>query len=112
MRVDFEFYATLRDAVGRRRLTREVPEGTTVGDALSAVAEEFPDLRALLFDAEGRIRPHVNVLRNDEPVHALSGADTPLSAGDTVGATPGVAGGRACTYECGRRGAHTGGACA
>ena len=93
MRVDFEFYGTLRDAVGRRHLAREVAERETVEEALSEVADEHPGLRSLLFDAKGHIRPHITVFRNDVPIASLEGADTPLSAGDAVGATPGVAGG-------------------
>jgi len=72
MRVEFEFYATLRDAVGEGHLVREVHEDATVGEALTVVSEEFPALRSLLFDGEGRIRPHVNVLRNSDPVYALA----------------------------------------
>ncbi|WP_254534906.1 ubiquitin-like small modifier protein 1 [Halomarina litorea] len=104
MRVDFEFYATLRECVGERHIVRDMPEGATVGEALSSVADEFPNLHGLLFDAEGRLRPHINVLRNDEPLHTLDGADTSLSTGDTVGATPGVAGGAGRTTRAGHGG--------
>ena len=89
--VEFEFYATLRDAVGERTVTRDVTEGTTVADALRALDEEFPSLRSLLFDGDGRLRPHVSVLVDGERVEG----DRELSGGETVGAAPAVAGGTA-----------------
>ncbi|MFC5973057.1 ubiquitin-like small modifier protein 1 [Halomarina salina] len=87
--VDFEFYATLRDAVGERTLTRDVESGTTVAESLRTLGEEFPSLRSLLFDGDGRLRPHVSVLVDGERVEG----DRRLSGGETVGAAPAVAGG-------------------
>ncbi|MFD1515307.1 ubiquitin-like small modifier protein 1 [Halomarina rubra] len=94
--VEFEFYATLRDAVGERSLTRAVPEGTTVAEALGTLGEEFPSLRPLLFDGDGRLRPHVSVLVDGERVDG----DRSLDGGETVGAAPAVAGGSAPATEC------------
>lgn len=87
--VEFEFYATLRDAVGERTLTRTVPAGATVTESLRTLGEEFPSLPPLLFDGEGRLRPHVSVLVDGERVEG----DRTLSGGETVGAAPSVAGG-------------------
>ncbi|MFC6835570.1 ubiquitin-like small modifier protein 1 [Halomarina ordinaria] len=93
MRVQFEFYGTLRDAVGERQFAREVPDDATVTAALRAVATDHESLAPLVFDGEGRLRPHVNVLVNGESVRARAGGATPLAADDTVGAAPAVAGG-------------------
>ncbi|MFC7154583.1 ubiquitin-like small modifier protein 1 [Halomarina halobia] len=95
MSVQFELYGTLRDAVGERRLAREVPAAATVEVALREVTDEYPPLGSLVFDGDGRLRPHLNVLVNGENVRDLAGGKTRLSAGDTVGAVPSVAGGRA-----------------
>lgn len=94
--VEFEFYATLRDAVGERTVARTVPRGTSVAEALRSLGEEYPSLTPLLFDGEGRLRPHVSVLVDGERVES----DRSLSGGETVGAAPAVAGGTAA----GRRG--------
>lgn len=94
MRAEFEFHATIREAVGEKRLSREIPDDATVGEALHAVAADHDSLDGLLFDGEGRFRSHLNVLRNGEEVRSLDGPTTPLDEGDTVVVMPGVAGGR------------------
>ena len=89
--VEFEFYATLEDAVGEETVTRDVESGTTVAEALRSLGEEYPSLQSLLFDGEERLRPHVSVLVDGERVEG----DRALSGGETVGAAPAVAGGAA-----------------
>lgn len=47
----------------------------TVAEALAAVFQDNPKLRHYLLDDQGRLRRHVNVFVNSEPVadrHALS----------------------------------------
>ncbi|WP_276257599.1 ubiquitin-like small modifier protein 1 [Haloglomus litoreum] len=91
--VTFEFYATVRDAVGEKTLPWSVEAGTTVNDALRAVATDHPDLHSLLFTSEGRLRPHINVSRNEVPIRDLDGADTELAPDDRVTVAPSVSGG-------------------
>lgn len=95
MHVEFVTYATIRDSVGEKRLDRELPEGTTVGEALSALADDHERLGPLLFDSDGDIRNTVNVLVDEENVRNGQGAATPLVDGSTVSIAPGVAGGDA-----------------
>jgi molybdopterin synthase sulfur carrier subunit len=92
MRVTCEFHATVRDAVGERRIEREVSEGTTVRALLDQLDAEHDRLSPLLFDGEGCLRPNVNVLVADDPVRDADG--TELSDGDTLILAPSVAGGR------------------
>jgi molybdopterin synthase sulfur carrier subunit len=94
MQVEFEFYATIRDAVGEAAETRTVESGATVEEALAALVEAHPDVRPLLYDGEGRVRPNINVLVDGTNIRDAEGPETPLSAGTTVGVVPGVAGGR------------------
>ncbi|MFD1587622.1 ubiquitin-like small modifier protein 1 [Halorientalis brevis] len=105
MQITFACYATIRDAIGQKSLHREVTKGTTVGDALTTLADEFDDLGPLLFDSSGELRANVNVLVNDENVRTLDGPATVLSDGDTVGIAPGVAGGSASNVHGKARGA-------
>jgi molybdopterin synthase sulfur carrier subunit len=94
MRVEFVTYATIRDSIGEKRLERELEAGTTVGEALSELAADHEALAPLLFDGDGDLRPHVNVLVDEENIRNGDGPSTALSDGATVSLAPGVAGGR------------------
>jgi molybdopterin synthase sulfur carrier subunit len=100
--VTFEFYGTVRDAVGEKTVTSEAA-GRTVNAALRAVAEEHPDLYSLLFTSEQRLRPHINVSRDETPIRDLDGPETVLAAGDLVTVAPSVSGGADGTATAPRR---------
>lgn len=91
--VTFEFYGTVRDAVGEKTIARDLDPGTTVNAALRTVAADHPDLYSLLFTSEERLRPHINVSRNGEPIRELDGPDTALEPDDLVTVAPSVSGG-------------------
>jgi sulfur-carrier protein len=67
--------------------------GDTVGEVLSALAEEYPDTREQLFAADGDLNRYVNVYLNDEDVRVLNGLDTAVTDSDTVVILPAMAGG-------------------
>jgi adenylyltransferase/sulfurtransferase len=69
-------------------------QGSTVGEALSALTSEFPDLRKQLYSDEGKLRSFVNVYVNDEDIRYLRKEATPLGQNDTVSIVPSIAGGR------------------
>ena len=46
--------------------------GATVGEVLSALTSQFPDLRKQIFNDEGKLRSFVNVYLNDEDIRYLS----------------------------------------
>lgn len=93
MDVEFVSYATVRDAIGKKSVTLSLSAGTTVEDALRELAAEYDGLESLLFKSDGEVRPHVNVLVNEENIRSLDGRTTVLENGDTVAVAPGVAGG-------------------
>lgn len=66
----------------------------TVGEALSHLVAQFPDLRKHLFSEDGRLRSFVNVYLNDEDIRYLSKDATPVKETDTISIVPSVAGGR------------------
>ncbi|HET9121843.1 MAG TPA: ubiquitin-like small modifier protein 1 [Solirubrobacterales bacterium] len=68
-------------------------EGGTVGDALKALSERYPNTRDQLFSQEGDLNRYVNVYLNDEDVRVLDGLDTAASESDTVVILPAMAGG-------------------
>ena len=69
-------------------------DGSTVGDALRALAERYPETKGQLFSEEGELNRYVNVYLNDEDVRVLDGLDTAASESDTVVILPAMAGGR------------------
>jgi molybdopterin/thiamine biosynthesis adenylyltransferase/rhodanese-related sulfurtransferase/molybdopterin converting factor small subunit len=68
-------------------------EGATIGDILSSLTTQFPDLRKQLYTDEGKMRSFVNVYLNDEDIRYLQKDATPVAAGDTVSIVPSIAGG-------------------
>jgi adenylyltransferase/sulfurtransferase len=68
--------------------------GATVGEAINALAEAYPDLRQHLY--QGRdLRSFINVFVDETNIKKLEGLDTKLSGGETVMLVPAIAGGRA-----------------
>ena len=70
----------------------EVSAGT-VGEALQALSDAYPDLKERIFDAEGAIRRFVNVFHNGEDVRHGDGAGTVVADGDEIAIIPAIAGG-------------------
>src|SRR5579864_6036184 len=67
--------------------------GATVGEVLSALTAQHPDLRKQIFTDQGKVRSFVNVYLNDEDIRYLSKDATPVQDGDTVSLVPSIAGG-------------------
>jgi len=67
--------------------------GATVGEVLSALTSEHPDLRRHLYTDEGKLRSFVNVYLNDEDIRYLNRDSTPVATNDTLTIVPSIAGG-------------------
>src|SRR3569833_1029358 len=67
--------------------------GATVGEALSHVTVQYPDLRKHLFTEDGKIRNYVKVYVNDEDSAYTGGTETAIKDGDTLLIVPSIAGG-------------------
>ena len=92
MNVQLRFFATFRQAVGQKVVEREYPEGTTIGDVLRDLEDEYEELGGQLIE-DGDLRPHINVLKSGREALHLDGMDTELEDGDTLSVFPPVAGG-------------------
>ena len=92
MEIELRFFATVREAVGERTATWEFDSGATVRDALAAVEARYPELDSRLLD-DGSIARGITVLRNGTNVTHHEGAETELTAGDSLSITPPVTGG-------------------
>ena len=66
--------------------------GTTVGEALSALTEQHPDLKQHLFDGD-ELRSFENIYLNKEDVRHINGAETAVAENDTLMIIPSIAGG-------------------
>ena len=66
----------------------------TVGDALSGLVSQHPDLRRHLYTDDGKLRAFVNVYLNDEDIRYLQKEATPVKDADSLSIVPSIAGGR------------------
>jgi MoaD family protein len=82
----------LRPSVGGERELSV--DGATVGEVLSTLAEQHPDVRAQLFSEGGDLNRFLNVYLNQEDVRVMDGLGTPVADGDTLQLLPAMAGGR------------------
>ncbi len=81
----------LRQYVGKQSSV-EV-KGATVGEAMSALVAQHPDLKKHLYTDEGKLRAFVNLYVNDEDIRYLQKEATALSDGDNISIVPSIAGG-------------------
>jgi molybdopterin synthase sulfur carrier subunit len=91
MSLQLRFFATFREAVGNKTISREY-DANTVGDVIVALESEFEGLEGQILE-DGAIRPQVNVLLNGSDVEHMEGLDTPIEPDDTFSIFPPVAGG-------------------
>ena len=69
-------------------------EAATVGQALTRLTDDNPQLAKHLRDADGKLRSFVNVYLNDEDIRFLPGGeDAVLQDGDSLIIVPSIAGG-------------------
>jgi molybdopterin converting factor subunit 1 len=80
MTVTIRLFASLRERTGHTSLQREIPPGTTAGEVLAGLRQEFPRLQSA-----GRIAIAVNQEYTD--------AARVLEEGDEVALIPPVSGG-------------------
>lgn len=92
MNLTLRFFATFREAVGRKTVEREFDDAVTVGDVLVALEAEYDGLEGNLLE-DGDLAPMINVLLNGREVLHMDGVGTELSDGDTLSVFPPVAGG-------------------
>ena len=73
---------------------KEVPiQGATVAAALASLLALHPGLRQHLYNTEGRLRPHINILMDGVNVRNLQGLDTLLAEDAVLMLVPSIAGG-------------------
>ena len=91
MAVDVRLPTVLRGQAGGQATV--TVEGSTIGDVLRELVNEFPGMAGQLLNEDGSLHRFVNVYVNDDDVRYLSALETPVREGDEVSLLPAVAGG-------------------
>jgi MoaD family protein len=81
----------LRQYVGKQASV-DVP-GSTVGEAMTALVAQHPDLKKHLYTEDGKLRAFVNLYVNDEDIRYMQKEETALKEGDNISIVPSIAGG-------------------
>ncbi|AOW81120.1 MoaD family protein [Halodesulfurarchaeum formicicum] len=92
MELEIRLFATFREAVGQKTITRTFEAPVTVGAVLKSLEAEFPDLEGEILDEDG-LQPQLNVLKNGREISYLDGLEEGLEEGDRLSVFPPVAGG-------------------
>ncbi|HUK23247.1 MAG TPA: ubiquitin-like small modifier protein 1 [Terriglobales bacterium] len=69
-------------------------KGGTVGEALSSLVSQHPELKRHLYTDEGKLRSFVNIYVNDEDVRYMQKEATAIKDSDVISIVPSIAGGR------------------
>lgn len=91
--MDVLFYATLRQIVGGKLVSLDLPAGATVRDVLAAAGARFPRLNELIWTADGQLGDYIKVFVDGREIRHLQSLETPVPAGAEVSIFPPVAGG-------------------
>lgn len=67
--------------------------GSTVGEALNDLTDQYPELRQHLFNG-AELRNFVNVFLGEEDVRFLDGLGTEIDSSDSLRIIPSIAGGQ------------------
>lgn len=87
-------YATFRLLANTRSIQLDLPSGTPLDQAITAIVDQLPVLRPHWLDECGELRAHVHVFVNGSDISTLpAGLRTPLQPGDVLDFFPPVAGG-------------------
>jgi sulfur-carrier protein len=87
-------YGVFRVEIGQKSLTVDVPEGTSVGNAILSIVDDHPALRKFWIAEDGGLSGHVLVAVNGVEVYSLpAGLQTPLKDNDRLDFFSPLAGG-------------------
>ena len=89
------YYATLRQAVGKKKEIIDLKGRQTLGNLLTVSVESHPSLTNELQDAEGELHGHIRIFVNGEDVsYQKNISELVLGNEDTIDIFPAIGGGR------------------
>ena len=59
-------------------------DGGTVGEVITALADEYPETKKVLFGEDGKLREFINVFVGADNIRDLKGYDTTVKDGDEI----------------------------
>ena len=83
MKLAIELTKPFSDAVGTRKLELDF-NGSTVGELLEFLSNEYPKLKDEFYAENGEITDYIIVFVNDKPISALEELDTEVRDGDKI----------------------------
>jgi MoaD family protein len=93
MRVNY--YATLRQAVGRKTEIVDLKGSQTLGNLLNAIVESHPSLTKELLDSDGTLQGHIRIFVNGEDVsYQEEISELAMGQEDKVDIFPAIGGGQ------------------
>jgi len=92
--VQVNYYAMLREVVGRKSVDFDLREDATVWELIEQMIARYPGLQRALLDDEGSLHGHVQVFINGRDALLLADQlETVLKPEDVVNVFPAVGGG-------------------
>lgn len=91
--MQWKLFADLAEVAGGKHAEVDAEPGQTVGTALDELVADHPALGDRIYDDDGELRDHINVLRNGANVFSEQGLETELHEGDELALFPPVSGG-------------------
>ena len=92
LKITFRLYGPFQDTLGRR-VKFDVPEGTTVTDAVRSLCVEYPSLEQSMLTADDEIADSLTIMYNDTHLRQLDTNDRELTDGDIIQITNPIVGG-------------------
>ena len=74
-------------------------DGSTVGEVITALADEYPETKKVLFGEDERLREFINVFVGSDNIRDLQGYDTPVNDSSEIMLIPAIAGGSGISKE-------------
>ena len=88
------YYATLRQVVGRRQVDFVLPQGGTLRQLVKEMVKRYPGLKNEMLDPQGNLYGHIHIFVNGRDSTFLDGSlDSILEPQDTISIFPPVGGG-------------------
>ena len=85
MSITVRFVGSLRNIIGKSKITLNIDEKITLKELIGLIVEEFPQAKRTLIDPELEDpRPNALIIVNDREISVLNGLETVLKDGDKV----------------------------